>query len=49
MVCFFKTESELIAIFKNPQYYIIAFEKNNTIQGYMVFFFFKSKVKQTLC
>ncbi|WP_369436398.1 GNAT family N-acetyltransferase [Lysinibacillus fusiformis] len=38
---FLKTESELLAIFKNPQHYIIAFEKDNEIQGYMVFSFKK--------
>ncbi|MDM5250959.1 GNAT family N-acetyltransferase [Lysinibacillus sp. G4S2] len=38
---FFKTESELSSIFNNPQHYIIAVEKEDTIQGYMVFSFNK--------
>lgn len=38
---FLKTESELSSIFKNPQNYIIAAEKGDSIQGYMVFSFNK--------
>ncbi|MCY9546299.1 GNAT family N-acetyltransferase [Lysinibacillus xylanilyticus] len=38
---FLKTESELASIFKNPQNYIIAAEKGDSIQGYMVFSFNK--------
>lgn len=38
---FFKTESEFASIFNNPQNYIIAVEKEDSIQGYMVFSFSK--------
>ncbi|MFJ3389058.1 enhanced intracellular survival protein Eis [Lysinibacillus sp. NPDC086135] len=38
---FLKTESELASIFNNPQNYIIAVEKGDSIQGYMVFSFNK--------
>ena len=38
---FLKTESELAAIFKNPQNYVIAVEQGDTIQGYLVFSFTK--------
>lgn len=38
---FLKTESELASIFNNPQNYIIAVEKVDSIQGYKVFSFNK--------
>ncbi len=38
---FYKTESELSYIFKNPRNYIIAVEREDKIQGYMVFSFNK--------
>ncbi|MFJ7408562.1 MULTISPECIES: enhanced intracellular survival protein Eis [unclassified Lysinibacillus] len=38
---FFKTQSELTAIFKNKQNYIIAVEKDDYIEGYVVFSFKK--------
>jgi len=38
---FLKTESELAVIFKNPQNYVIAVEKGDTFQGYLVFSFTK--------